>query len=296
MSDIRSLSLLDEYATEKYLAKETVKSYQAIIRVFIRDTNIYTLNIELKNILNWRKNVLERSKIVTWNTYLRHMRALSAFATTKKYIDKNIFKAVSMLSTPKAVIKVISDNDLNSIYKLLENKIIENSWFWKAIIDILYYTGMRRRQLLGLTWKDINIIDGTITLSAPLSKTKTEVIIPINNKLLHSIKRVESKLIRKNIAIQPNDQFLNITLFSKKKQKYNQTSINHLNAFYAKISKEIGINVSSHKFRHTMATKIANNTNNIKTLSQILGHADVATTMMYVHPNLENMRTSIDIL
>ncbi len=56
-------------------------------------------------------------------------------------------------------------------------------------------------------------------------------------------------------------------------------------------SKTLNIKVSTHRFRHTVATKAANIEGvNIKTVQQLLGHASIRTTLSYIHPDMEDIK------
>ncbi len=87
--------LLNQYILEKPLSDATVSSYSAILHCFIKDTHITQLNkVTLTPLLEWRLSVTTRTSDITWNTYLRHMRALWKFAIMKKYVpDTDHFKA-----------------------------------------------------------------------------------------------------------------------------------------------------------------------------------------------------------
>jgi site-specific recombinase XerD len=64
----------------------------------------------------------------------------------------------------------------------------------------------------------------------------------------------------------------------------------HVSSLFVKWSNKINAPVSAHRFRHTVATKIANSGLSLKSLQQLLGHSDIRTTMGYVETNLDDLR------
>ena len=74
-------------------------------------------------------------------------------------------------------------------------------------------------------------------------------------------------------------------------------NVEHLARFFVKTSKKTNFAVSSHRFRHTFATKLANNgQTSIKTVQSLLGHRSVHTTLGYVHPSMDDMRRAVSLL
>ncbi len=217
------------------------------------------------------------------------MRALFEIAIKYKYLTKNPFRQLKQITTYKSKPKII---DVNTINKILEycNK-LNNNWFWIAVIHTLYYTGMRRRQLVELQWRDIDFNNMIIKLSAQSSKTKREYIVPMNNVLFADFNNIK----KHSCVIKKDNQVFNICLFSNR-HKGKKMTCEHVSKIFQKISKNIGAQVSAHMLRHTMATIIAEKHNNIKDLQNLLGHTSINTTMDYIHPNIDGLRKAQDTL
>lgn len=98
-------------------------------------------------------------------------------------------------------------------------------------------------------------------------------------------------------ANQPNsDQIFNITRFNSKYHG-SLTNVDQVSGFYKRLAKKTGITVSTHRFRHTMASQIGNSPNaNILALSNILGHSDLKITRQYVEMDLKPQRELINKL
>lgn len=131
------------------------------------------------------------------------------------------------------------------------------AWFWAIVIRTFYYTGIRRRQLVELRWEDINFDDATIHLRASSSKTHREWFIPIaepllaelENLLLVTIDRIQCKPPR-------HSQVFNVTLFHDR-FKGKQMTVDQLSGAFERLSKALGVRITPHRLRHTMATELA---------------------------------------
>jgi len=289
--------LLTQYALEKPLSEATIKTYRGVINCFTKDTGIKNINaIKFEKLLDWRISVILRSSDITWNNYLRHMRALWKFAILKHYVpDIDHFKNLHWGKYSSSRTKIITKKQLSSIYSFFSDKDcgIEPCWFWHMVIRFMFFTGVRRKQLITLKWKDVDFAERTIYLSPLGEKTDIARKIPMTDTLIN-----EMELYRQTIMTHHPDylsslekQLFNVTIHnSRYKGKFMTES--QLSGFFRRLSQKQGFKVSAHRLRHTMATEIAK-TGQIKPLQCILGHSDIGTTMnFYVHPDMEEMRES----
>lgn len=293
--------LLKQYILEKPLSTATISSYTRVLRCFMRDTNIIQLNeVTLASLLNWRLTVLTRTSDITWNTYLRHMRALWKFAISKKYVSNtDLFKELNWGKYKKSSKqKTISQKQLTKIMAYLSSQEcnLEPCWYWAIVVRFMYFTGVRRKQLITLKWGDLDFHHHTINLSMEGEKTDTARTLPVQNNLIADLR--EYKLLMQYHypkACSPSAQLFNITLFYDR-YKGKEMTEEQVSGFFRRLSKRLEFNVSPHMLRHTMATEMAK-TGQIKTLQQILGHSDISTTMnFYVHPDINQLRSLVNTL
>ena len=170
------------------------------------------------------------------------------------------------------------------------------AWFWILTIKTFYYTGIRLRQFVGLTWADINIEKEVITLKAEHSKTKREWDIPIHPLLAEELKVLKLK----NQTIYgftdtdiKNKQVFNVTVFNLNYSGNNMTR-EQVSGFFRNLSVKSGIQVSTKRFRHQLATDLANNNENLKSVQKLLGHANIATTVGYIHINIDDLKRTLN--
>lgn len=241
---MRLEELVDLHVEENILSQDTIKKYKSVVSIFIRDTGNNSIFIEHKTILSWRDNILNRSSAGNWNNYHRHMKALLQTATKFKLVKENPFKEVKAITHYPNKRHVLSDKEIKRLFSFCDN--IEYGWFWYCVITTLYYTGIRRKQLVGLTWGDLDLKNKTLRLQASSSKTKREYTIPINREIINSILLIQEKT--KNIYFYHQDernnqvksfyqdkdnQIFNIALI-KPRFHTNRMNINHVLLFLKK--------------------------------------------------------------
>lgn len=292
-------NILDLYILDRTPSKATIESFERFIRIFKNDTNITHIGDIDKHQLNlWKRDLLNRVRQISCNTYLRHIKTLVLFAFDEGIIDANPFFKFRMAKVPEKPFKSIENSDVSKALSFLDNNPLPPAWFWRIVIHALYYTGVRRRQLVGLNWDDINLNEQIIKLRSEISKTGKEWELPIHEKLLpHLIYLKEKSQNRYHCCNKSllTKQVFNVTLFNDR-YKGNRMTEDQLSGFFRNLSDKSNIAISSHRFRHRLATDLSNNSTNVKNVQEILGHRDVKTTLEYVSSNFEQMRESMSAI
>ena len=286
--------LLRLFFEEKIYSPQTILKYKSVIRVFKSDTDCVDTSFARDTLIKWRNDILGKQNTrSTCHSYFRHMRVLFNFAVKFGLLKENLFNTISLPKINKTKSKTIDIDTLNKLIHLLKTDpyYSQLDWFYLAIIDVLLLTAIRRRQLIGIKWRDIDFINNALYLDAEFSKNSNDNLVPINAVLVNHFLTIRSKSKRN----EPHDQVFNVTQFVKTYRK-NVMHEGHLTMLFAKWSKKIGINISAHRFRHTTATKIANSGVNLKAAQQLLGHKSIKTTMGYIEVNLDDLRKIQDLL
>lgn len=196
----------------------------------------------------------------------------------------------------KKAIEIMSKSD----EKKLISYLLENFSFENLGILICLGTGMRIGEICGLQWKNINLDDCQIEVNKTVeriyinsAKEKTRLIIeepktatskrkiPLNNCLLKIVKPLK-KIVNQNFYITSNRASpIEPRIYRKK---------------FEKIIAKLEIpKIRFHDLRHTFATRCIEVSNDYKTVSAILGHANITTTLnLYVHPNHEQKKKCIE--
>lgn len=195
-------------------------------------------------------------------------------------------------------IRVLSKNEQEK----LERFIFSSQGYVELGILIALYGGMRIGEICALQWGDIDFSDGTVNISKTLirirnmtadSENKTKVII-------------DCPKTASSVRVVPLPSFV-LNHLKKYQRGHEEYLLTGTSVFmepriclnnYKKILKQAGIpDYTFHVLRHTFATRCVENKFDIKSLSEILGHANVSTTLQrYVHPSMELKKKQMERL
>jgi integrase len=296
MQKQQKTNILDFFSTYKmykiHLRPATIDSYLEKINIFIKDTGVkYIEDITEDIILNWRFAIINRSSVGNWNTYHSNLSPILNFAVQKKIIDKNIFDEFKPQKRPKPNYedKVLNEDQFKQIIRYLKSSNNIDAWFWLLVTRFLYKTGIRRIQLTGIRWQDIK--NDRIKLSKDYAKSGKDNWIPITEDIQQIINTIKLK----KYNTKETSQVFNITIVNKK-YKGRETTPQQITDYYMRLSKKLEFKIHPHLFRHTMATNIAQKGGDLIALKEVLGHAEITTTMNYLHTNLEQKLKVLKLL
>jgi integrase len=290
--------LLEIYLLENMVRPETARTYTQAVKLWAQETGISPIGkITRVDVLSWRNEVLSRARPETWNKYRRHLRALFNYALSRGWIEENFFSAVPPARTGVRLKKTVDLEIVRKALILLESDShnLRPGWIWAMIIRAIWFTGVRRRQIVELQWGDLDLQAGTWLIRSETSKTHREWRLPLTQQLIDDLtelhQRTTERLYKKPSR---NHQVFNVSLFYER-YKGPKLREDQIGGFFHRLSNALGEPITPHRLRHTMATQLAVH-GDIRTLQEILGHSNLSTTMGYVHPDMGRMRTLIDRL
>lgn len=185
--------------------------------------------------------------------------------------------------------------------KKLMKYISENFTFRNLGIYICLSAGIRIGEVCALTWNDVDIDSGVIRINKTIEriyildsdKKHTEVVIgtPKTRNSMRDIPMTKDMLrIMKPLKKVVNENYYVLTNESKPTEPRTYRN------YYKKLMDELGIpKLKFHGLRHSFATRCIESNCDYKTVSVILGHSNISTTLnLYVHPNMEQKKKCID--
>jgi len=210
---------------------------------------------------------------------LSSLRSFFRFLYREGYIKSN---PVATVSTPKLDKKLPVFLDMQSVAKLIESADARDTWGLRdrAIMEMLYSSGMRVSELVGLDMSDVDIIGGVAKV---MGKGRKERICPIGTKALGSLRDYMDKRPKENEAL-----FLN-----KSGSRLHDRSVRRIiDKYIMKISfKE---KISPHTFRHSFATHLLERGADLRSVQELLGHKNLSTTQIYTHVTAERLKAVYD--
>ena len=282
------------------LKLQSLLNYENLVGNYLTNT-IGTIKIkELKNtdIENLFVKLKEKDvAISTRKTLIYIIRSSLSYSYNNdysEYVDVSNIK----FKLPNKTIFVLSKEEQNT----LENKLKEKPNIRKICLLLCLYTGLRVGEVCGLKWEDIDFSNKSLTIKRTIERIKNKDLnIKSKTKLIESTPKSDTS---NRIIPIPNFLICLLNEFKSNNGYFILSNSNKLydprlfESFYSRILKSCNISPNKfHTLRHTFATRSIESKMDIKTLSEILGHSQVETTLkLYVHPSYEMKKSSIENL
>lgn len=309
MQKISIDGLIALYAKERLPSESTLNQLGVVVRSLrLRFPSVETVcDVTRDMLFAWRDWLLNERGVsrTTWNNYLTHFKLILNFGVQigRLVADELPTRGVKLLPEYQRRKKTVDDLSLRKVVAYLESTEVEKplrpGWFWVILVRVMFFTGMRRRQVVSLVWRDINFHEGTILLRAESSKTRREWFIPIPPQVRSELLELRVRTEAKVKVIEPDMQVFNVTLFYP---RYfgEEMSVGQLSGFYRRVKERTGVEISAHKVRHTFGTKAANakgsRAADLKVVQGLMGHTSLKTTMEYLHPDREDQERVVAAL
>ena len=303
------LELTQDYILTHDLREASGKIYLASTRALLRHfgQTVSVEDIDHRSILGWRRKVLEGGLTKqSWNTYSNHLRSVWGYALeqgTLTHTAINPFKKTTV-NPPRRASKTIDRDAIRAAREWLKALVIEEhsanqrskitpAWFWLAVYEMFYYTGIRVNALLNLRYRDIDWERRLIQVQAETEKTHREFFIPIPTGLEPHIRKLLDAA--DGIGFVANDQIFNVNRFSSYYRSMVM-NIDQVEGMYRKLIEKMGVRMTPHRFRHTLATDLMRQPErNIHLTKSLLNHSNIATTLAYIETDYDHMRTVLHV-
>jgi len=155
----------------------------------------------------------------------------------------------------------------------------------KAMLELLYATGLRVSELVSLKIKDLNLEDGFLIC---LGKGGKERIVPIGDSAARAIRRYIDEA--RPLLLKQPDNFLFLT---RRGSAFTRQGFWKLLKSYAKKA-DLDLKISPHILRHTFATHLLERGADLRSVQLMLGHSQITTTQVYTHVSRQQLRRVYD--
>lgn len=156
----------------------------------------------------------------------------------------------------------------------------------RAMLETLYSTGMRRRELMGLQVFDLDRERGTVMIRQ--GKGKKDRMIPIGERALAWIDRYQ-KDVRPELVVGRDPATRSTLFLTHTGEPFTPNRLTQLVREYVQAA-DLGKSGSCHLFRHTMATLMLENGADIRYIQAMLGHAELSTTQIYTQVSIRKLK------
>ena len=215
------------------------------------------------------------------NRKIACLRSFYKYLLLRGEIGVNPMLKIKSLKTQKQLPVFVEETSLNT---LLDLSIFDDDFLGirdKFMLEMLYGTGIRLAELIGLKEQSVNIFEGCIKV---LGKGNKERIIPIHHTLLE-ITRLYINSKKHHFSDNPN-QYLFVT--DQGKQLYPMFVYRKVIHYLGLVTKQE--KRSPHVLRHTFATHLLNKGADLNAIKDLLGHTSLAATQVYTHNSLDKLK------
>lgn len=270
--------------TEQRRSQNTVITYRTVFDDFARildEQGITKVNeITSREVRDWQAMHAESGDAT--NTILKRLTALRSWFTymrRQKWVKTDVMAKISNPKRPHALPIFFREKEVEKIYN--DNLFPDNMEGErdKLLLRILYETGIRRSEAVGLTEASVDLSNLSIKVRGKRDK---ERIIPIEEELAQGIRNYLER--KHQLPAYDESLFVNA-----------DGSATNYNKVYAIVKKYMSLlsnadRISPHIFRHTFATQMLNEGASINAIKELLGHASITTTEVYTHVTREYLK------
>ena len=264
---------------DKGYSKNTISSYKQDLDKFSKYFKNKDINsIDTNGLKDYIRSLNLNEKSIS--RIISCLKSFYKFLIIEKIVKNNPTDGLYMPKIKKSLPNILSIEDVD---KLLNIKLDDDfSYRNKAMIELMYATGLRVSELVNLKINDIDFSQDIIRI---VGKGSKERIVPIGD---YSKEYLEAYIYKHRANLLKKYQSEYIFLNNHGKQMTRQGFFKIIK----KIATDVGITseISPHTLRHSFASHLLKYGADLRTIQELLGHSDISTTQVYTHIANEELR------
>jgi integrase/recombinase XerD len=214
------------------------------------------------------------------------VKSFFGFMVAEGVIKDNPTQGVSSTKVGKSLPKPIS---IAQVHRLLEQPTKQSAPEAKrdrAMLELLYATGMRVSELVSLNLADLDTEGGFVRC---FGKGHKERLIPIYERAVRAVKEYLTEA-RPHLTHDSEEKAL---FLNRRGERLTRQGLWQILKGYAK-SAELGVEITPHTLRHSFATHMLSGGADLRSVQELLGHANISTTQVYTHLTTEHVRRAYE--
>ena len=272
---------------ERRLSPLTCKNYR-------RDLKTLAAWCEQSGIGSWKGLDSEHVRAYSASCFRKGLsarsiqRRLSAARTFYRYLIREgevKTSPVTSVSAPKGKKRLPGNLDADRMARLMDisgdGAIVDRD---RAILELLYSSGLRLAELTDLNLGDVDMHDATVRVTGKGNKDR---IVPVGRQALKALR--QWAITRADLAAVDEKALFVSNRGSRISKRSVQSRVKH----WAK-QQGIDANVYPHLFRHSFATHVLESSHDLRGVQELLGHANISTTQVYTHLDFQHLAQIYD--
>jgi integrase/recombinase XerC len=278
-----------EHVTRK--SEHTVRNYGNDLdqlRAFLAEKKHPALNdLRKLDVIALRGFLADRHRKDATTSVLRKLSALRSFlkhAKREKRITTSPAALLDSPKRPKALPRTVSVDEAVALCEAPKDD--RHSLRDRAVVELLYGSGLRVSELCGLDIDDVDFAGAWVRV---MGKGRKERLVPFHQECHRALKT----WLEKGRPLVANDKSENALLLGARGGRLQQSEVRR---FLARYGVEVGARgrVHPHKLRHAFATHLLENGADLRGIQELLGHASLSTTQRYTHVDVARLQRVYD--
>lgn len=287
MKDTALLELfLNDLWLEKGLSHNTVQSYRLdlmTLSYWLAKQELTFISLDAVDLQRFLAERLEKGyKASSTSRLLSAMRKLFQYLAREKYRSDDPSVILSSPKLPGRLPKYLSEQQVSDLLNTPSTE-IPLELRDKAMLELLYATGLRVTELVSLNMDNMNIAQGVVRI---IGKGNKERIVPMGEEAVYWV----TQFICYGRPILLNGQPCDVIFPSRRALRMTRQTFWHRVKYYAVLAQIDTGSLSPHVLRHAFATHLVNHGADLRVVQMLLGHSDLSTTQIYTHVAKERLK------
>lgn len=270
------MNYIEEYRKylliDKKYSNNTILSYMNDLNNFQKFIKKDMTKINKKDILKFIEFERKTKDSRTIAHSLTVIRNFYNFLLIENIIEENPTSKIDSPKLKKSLPTVLSKEEIDNLLNIELND--KYDYRDKAMLELMYATGMRISELINITIEDINLVNSCVIVNGKGNKERK---IPFDEITTYYLEKYINEY-RKQFIKKPNN-YLFLNCFGERISR--QSFFKTIKALA--IKKNIHKNFSPHTLRHSFATHMVENGADLRSVQMLLGHSDISTTQIYTN-------------
>ena len=274
---------------EKNFSKHTSKAYYSdILGYLLWLSDMSCLDVNFSKIREYLHFIQKFDyKKTTIARKIASVRTFYKFLYRERLVETNPALNLNTPKRPKSLPKFLTTDEIEQILNSV--KIDTPAGFRnRAILELLWATGMRVSELSGLNFGSLNLENNEITVFGKGSKERIVLVSDRAKIYLQRYLDMARSLVAKGFRLEPITETAPIFINNTGYRLQNKTIRNVINDVVNSI--ELPKKVTPHMFRHSFATRLIENGADLRVVQELLGHASISNTQIYTHVSTQRLK------